>query len=147
MFHVPNPILPGHQPEPRNIAKSILVPFGEYFQIQDDSSTFPSRLSRSSRSARISWIKKCSWCVNTALELCMPEHGKVLDENYERKDSECERSVKEAFETFEVDMRMTDRVNKERVYRELVTMIGEMPQVAGKGTLMGEVFKRFVARP
>ncbi len=37
---------------------------------------------------------KCSWGVNTALTLCTPEQRRVLDENYGKKDLECERKVK-----------------------------------------------------
>ncbi|KAK0212001.1 hypothetical protein IW262DRAFT_346019 [Armillaria fumosa] len=70
-IHVPRrPILPsGTQTiEPYNLAKFVLVALDEYFQIQDDSSTFPSRPSGSGRSARISWIRSVCGAVNTALD-------------------------------------------------------------------------------
>ncbi|KAK0471107.1 putative isoprenoid biosynthesis-related protein [Armillaria novae-zelandiae] len=78
--------------------------------------------------------------VNTALVACMPEQRRVLDENLERKDSECERRILEVFEGPEVDLRMADGVYEERVYRELVVMIGEILEVKGKSILKGEMF-------
>ncbi|KAK0209727.1 hypothetical protein IW262DRAFT_1450718 [Armillaria fumosa] len=68
---------------------------------------------------------KCSWCVNIALRLFTP-----------KQNSECERKVKVVFESPE-----------ERVFRELVAMIGEIPGVVGKSALKGDVLKRFVGRP
>ncbi|KAK0224955.1 farnesyl-diphosphate synthase [Armillaria nabsnona] len=87
---------------PYALAKSILIPLGEYFQIQDDFLDFSGKL------ARISSITSA--------------HG--------RKDSECERRVKEVFESPEVDLR-----KRYGVYGELVE---------GKNTLKKEVFKSFI---
>ncbi len=78
------------------------------------------------------------------LVVCMPEQCQVLDENYGRKDSECERRVKEMFESPEVDLRKWYGVYEERVYEELVAIIGEIPEVEGKSTLKWEVFKSLI---
>ncbi|KAK0432111.1 isoprenoid synthase domain-containing protein [Armillaria borealis] len=87
---------------------------------------------------------KCSWCVNTALAACTPKQRRVLDENHGRKDSECERRVKEVFESPEVDLRKRYGMYEEKVYGELVAMIGEILEVEGKSTLKREVFKSFL---
>ncbi|KAK0214736.1 farnesyl-diphosphate synthase [Armillaria nabsnona] len=91
--------LPRRPHHPYALAKSILIPLGEYFQIQDDFLNFSGKL------ARISSITR-------------------------RKDSECERRVKEVFESPEVDLR-----KRYGVYGELVE---------GKNTLKKEVFKSFI---
>ncbi len=67
--------------------------------------------------------------------MCTSEQRKVLDENYRRKDSECERMVKVVFENPDVDLRERYGVYEEKVYRELIAMIGEIPEVEGKSTL------------
>ncbi len=81
--------------------------------------------------------------MNTALAVCTAEQRKILDENYGRKVSECERRVKEVFESPEVDLRKRYGVYEEKVYGKLVVMIGEIPEVEGKSTLKREVFKSF----
>ncbi len=73
----------------------------------------------------------------------MPEQRRVLDENYRRKDSECERRVKVVFESPEVDLRRRCAVY-EKVYGELVAVIGQIPEVEGKSTLKRDVFKSFL---
>ncbi|KAK0184267.1 hypothetical protein F5146DRAFT_1006758 [Armillaria mellea] len=62
------------------------------------SSTFPARPSRS---------------------------RKILDENYGRKDLEYERRMKEVFESLQVDLRKRYGMYEERIFGELVAMIGE----------------------
>ncbi len=65
----------------------------------------------------------------------MPEQRKVLDENYRRKDSKCKRRVKVVFENPNVDLRERYGVYEEKVYRELIVMIGEIPELEGKSAL------------
>ncbi|SJL08188.1 related to ERG20-farnesyl-pyrophosphate synthetase [Armillaria ostoyae] len=125
--------------EPYALPKSILIPLGEYFQIQGDFVDFsgtPEQIGTDILD------NKCSWCVNTALAVCTPEQRRVLDDNYGRNDPECERRVKVVFESPQVDLRR--RRYEEKVYRELIAMIGEITEVEGKSTLKREVFKSFI---
>ncbi|PBK90970.1 Polyprenyl synthetase [Armillaria gallica] len=93
--HVPQSYPSGTQTiEPYALAKSILIPFGVYFQIQDDFLDFSGTPEQVGKIGTDILDNKCSWCVNTALAVCTPEQRKVLDENYGRKNSECERRVK-----------------------------------------------------
>ncbi|PBK86758.1 terpenoid synthase [Armillaria gallica] len=117
-----------------------------YFQIQDDFLDFSGTPEQIGKIGTDILDNKCSWCVDTALAVCTPEQRKVLDENYGRKYSECERRVKEAFESLEVDLRKQYGVYEEKVYGELVAMIGEIPEVdvKGKSTLKREVFESFI---
>ncbi|PBK64780.1 terpenoid synthase [Armillaria solidipes] len=123
---------------PYALPKSILIPLGEYFQIQGDFLDFsgtPEQIGTDILD------NKCSWCVNTALAVCTPEQRRVLDDNYGRNDPECERRVKVVFESPQVDLR---KRYEEKVYGELIAMIGEITEVEGKGTLKREVFKSFI---
>ncbi len=47
--------------------------------------------------------------MNTTLPVCTPKQQLVLDENYGRKDSECERRVKVVFESPEVVFKLRQR--------------------------------------
>ncbi|KAI0682172.1 isoprenoid synthase domain-containing protein, partial [Cerioporus squamosus] len=67
--------------DPYELAQSILIPLGEYFQVLGKIGTDIID-------------DKCSWCINTALALATPEQRKILDENYGRKDAEAEKRVK-----------------------------------------------------
>ncbi|KAK0223763.1 isoprenoid synthase domain-containing protein [Armillaria fumosa] len=145
MSHVPQSYSSGNQTiEPYALAKSILVPLGEYFQIQDDFLDFSGTPEQIGKIGTDILDNKCSWCVNTALAVCTPEQRRVLDENYGRKDSECERRVKVVFESPEVDLRKRYAVYEEKVYGELIAMIGQISEVEGKSTLKRDVFKSFL---
>ncbi|KAK0496909.1 hypothetical protein EDD18DRAFT_1164530 [Armillaria luteobubalina] len=61
----------------------------------------------------------------------------VLDGIHRRKGSECERRVK-VFDSPDEDLRKRYSVYEERIYGELVAVIGEVPQVEGKSTLKRE---------
>ncbi|PBK94558.1 terpenoid synthase, partial [Armillaria gallica] len=128
------------------LAKSILIPLGEYFQIQDDFLDFSGTPEQIVKIGTDILDNKCSCYVNTTLAVCTLEQQWVLDENYGRKDSECERGVKEVFESSGVDLGKRYGVYDEKVYGELVAMIGEIPEVEGKSTLKRGVFKSFLDR-
>lgn len=90
-------------PENLKQAESILVPMGEYFQVQDDyldNFADPSVLGKIGTDIQ---DNKCSWLVNTALKKCSPEQRKVLDVNYGKKDKECEKKVKEVFNDLQLE--------------------------------------------
>jgi farnesyl diphosphate synthase len=92
---------------------SILIPLGEYFQVQDDFLDCYGKpehigkigtdiLVRASPSvdqhgANMHQDNKCSWNINTALAHATPAQRAVLDEHYGRKNPESEAKVKEVF--------------------------------------------------
>ncbi|KAK0186242.1 hypothetical protein F5146DRAFT_1142552 [Armillaria mellea] len=105
--------------EPYALAKSILIYFGE---IQDDYLAF----SGPSEQIGLDILdKKSPRCVNTALVVYTPEQWRVLDENYGRKDSKCDRRVNVVFESTEVDLSKKYGAYDEKVFGELVAMIGD----------------------
>ncbi len=85
---------------PKNLkqAESILIPMGEYFQIQDDyldNFGLPEHIGKIGTDIM---DNKCSWLVNQALKLASPEQRKVLEEHYGRKDSEHEAHIKKLYD-------------------------------------------------
>ncbi|KAF7354808.1 Fructose-bisphosphate aldolase [Mycena sanguinolenta] len=114
--------------EPYKVALSILLPLGEYCQIQDDFLDLVAP-------------PECSWCVNTALALATPEQRSVLDENYGRKDAAAEARVKEVFEA--VGLREHYAKYEADVYQRLVEMIAGISE-GGELTLKREIFTSFL---
>ncbi|KAK0214247.1 isoprenoid biosynthesis-like protein [Armillaria nabsnona] len=106
-----------------------------YFQIQEDFFDFSGTPEQIGNIGMDIFDNKCSWCVNTMLPVCTPKQQWVLDENYGRKDSECERRVKVVFESPEVDFKWRKRNG---VYE------AKVPEIEGKGRLKTEIFKSFL---
>ena len=85
-------------------ALKILIPLGEYFQIQDDyldAFADPEVLGKVGTDILVSPLasaqmstgpngkdNKCSWNINIALANATPEQRQILDDNYGRKSSE-----------------------------------------------------------
>ena len=84
-------------------AEDILIPMGEYFQVQDDyldNYAHPDQLGKIGTDIQ---DNKCSWLVNQALKSCSKDQRKVLEENYGRKDAGCEKKVKAVFDELQLD--------------------------------------------
>ncbi|KAL8871192.1 MAG: hypothetical protein Q9174_002925 [Haloplaca sp. 1 TL-2023] len=84
-------------------AHDILIPLGEYFQIQDDyldAYGAPEVIGKIGTDIK---DNKCSWMINQALERASPEQRKTLDECYGRKDDDMEKKVKKVFEELELE--------------------------------------------
>ncbi|KAF3985464.1 hypothetical protein FT663_05052 [Candidozyma haemuli var. vulneris] len=83
-------------------AKDILIPLGEYFQIQDDYLDCfgtPEQIGKIGTDIK---DNKCSWVVNQALLKANADQRKLLDENYGKKDDESEARVKKLFNELEI---------------------------------------------
>lgn len=77
------------QNDPYVLAQSILIPLGEYFQVQDDFLNFAQPPQLLGKIGTDIVDNKCSWCVNTTLAPTNSVQRKVLDGNYGRKDGSC----------------------------------------------------------
>lgn len=77
--------------------KDILIPLGEYFQIQDDFLDCfgtPEQIGKIGTDIK---DNKCSWVINQALLIVTPEQRQLLDNNYGKKNDECEQKCKDLF--------------------------------------------------
>jgi farnesyl diphosphate synthase len=84
-------------------ARDVLIPLGEYFQIQDDFLDCFGKPEDIGKIGTDIQDNKCSWVVNTALKIASPEQRKTLDENYGIKDSAKEKVCKDLFSELGID--------------------------------------------
>ncbi|KAJ4473801.1 farnesyl-diphosphate synthase [Lentinula aciculospora] len=152
---------------PYEVAKGILIPLGEYFQIQDDFLDFAGVPAQIGKVGTDIVDNKCSWCINTALSLATSEQRKILNENYgvkptpeekeiskkmaEGKNGEeqgylgdAEKRVKAVFE--EVGLRKIYAEYEESVYKKLIRMIDPIDEgtPGQEGVLKKDVFASFL---
>lgn len=132
--------------DPYALASSILIPLGEYFQIQDDFLDFAGTPAQIGKIGTDIVDNKCSWCINTALALATPAQRTALDENYGQKNSEAERRVKDVFE--QVGVRQKFAAYEEEAYRRVIGLIETIPEgglgADGQVKLQRQVFKSFL---
>ncbi|KAG8628201.1 hypothetical protein KVT40_004074 [Elsinoe batatas] len=122
-------------------AKDILIPMGEYFQVQDDyldNYADPETLGKIGTDIM---DNKCSWLINQALKKASPEQRKVLEENYGRKNKDNEATVKKVFEELKLDQ-VYHEYEEERV-SAIKKMIANVDESEG---LKKEVFEEFLRK-
>ncbi|KAJ7171640.1 isoprenoid synthase domain-containing protein [Mycena crocata] len=136
--------LAGKTVSPYKTALSILLPLGEYFQIQDDFLDFSAPPEQLGKIGTDIVDNKCSWCINTALAVATPEQRAVLDANYGRKDPAAEARVKEVFEA--VGIRERYAKYEADVHKRLVDMIQAIPEGPQPGTMKRAVFTSFLEK-
>ena len=128
---------------PQNLkqAEEILVPMGEYFQVQDDyldNFAHPSVLGKIGTDIQ---DNKCSWLVIQALNKCTPAQRKVLEENYGRKDEQCEKRVQVLYD--ELGLETVYQEYEEAKVADLRQKIGNVDQSQG---LKKGVFEEFLRK-
>lgn len=128
---------------PKNLkqAEDILIPLGEYFQIQDDyldNFGLPEHIGKIGTDIK---DNKCSWLVNQALEIATPEQRQILEENYGQKDDAKEAVIKKLFD----DMKLKERYEEfeERRANELRAKIEQVDESEG---LKKEIFTVFLEK-
>jgi farnesyl diphosphate synthase len=128
---------------PKNLkqAHDILIPLGEYFQIQDDYLDNFGKPEHIGKIGTDIMDNKCSWLINQALEVATPEQKKVLAENYGQKNSEKEAVVKKLFDEMGLEQRYKDY--EEKRVGEIRKMIAEVDETEG---LKKSVFEAFLGK-
>ncbi|KAJ0116259.1 farnesyl pyrophosphate synthetase [Diaporthe amygdali] len=128
-------------PENLKQAEDILIPMGEYFQIQDDyldNFGLPEHIGKIGTDIM---DNKCSWLVNQALAICTPEQRKILDDNYGRKDKDKEAVVKKLYDELKLEQRYKEY--EEKVVSEIKDKIAKIDETQG---LKKGVFEAFLAK-
>lgn len=121
--------------------RDILIPLGEYFQIQDDFLDCfgtPEQIGKIGTDIK---DNKCSWVVNQALLKANAEQRQLLDENYGKKDDESEARVKKLFAELEIPKIYEEYENK--IVGELREKIEQVNESRG---LKKEVLSAFLAK-
>ncbi|KAL1963971.1 hypothetical protein VTN77DRAFT_7646 [Rasamsonia byssochlamydoides] len=122
-------------------AHDILIPLGEYFQIQDDyldAFGSPEVIGKIGTDIQ---DNKCSWLINQALQRATPEQRKVLDEAYGRKNSELEAKVKKIYNELQLE-----QVYKEFEEKRVAELRAQIANVDESEGLKKEVFESFLAK-
>ncbi|KAK5735344.1 Farnesyl pyrophosphate synthetase [Elasticomyces elasticus] len=126
-------------------AEEILIPMGEYFQVQDDyldNFADPETLGKIGTDIQ---DNKCSWLVNQALKKCDGRQREVLEGNYGKKDRECEGRVKEVFG--ELGLEGVYLEYEEKVVGELRDKIANLDESEGlKKTVFEEFLRKIYKR-
>lgn len=126
-------------------ARDILIPLGEYFQIQDDFLDCfgtPEQIGKIGTDIK---DNKCSWVVNKALNKVNQAQRKLLDENYGKKDDESEQRVKDLFKELEIEKDYYQY--EESIVSELKQKIDQVDESRGfkkevLTSFLGKVYKR-----
>ena len=122
-------------------AEDILIPMGEYFQIQDDyldAYGDPAHIGKIGTDIK---DNKCGWLINQALLIATPEQRKVLDDNYGQKDDAKEAKVKKLYKELKLESRYQEY--EEKRVGEIRQMIAS---VSGSEGLRKEVFESFLSK-
>lgn len=128
-------------PENLKQAEDILIPMGEYFQVQDDyldNFGLPEHIGKIGTDIM---DNKCSWLVNQALQIATPEQRKILEESYGRKDKDKEAVIKKLYNDMNLEQRYKDY--EEKVVGEIKEKIAQIDESTG---LKKEVFEEFLAK-
>lgn len=123
------------------LAEDILIPMGEYFQIQDDyldNFGLPEHIGKIGTDIM---DNKCSWLINQALAICTPEQKKILEDNYGRKDKDKEAVVKKLYDELNLEKMYKDY--EEKVVGEIKDKIAKIDESEG---LKKGVFEAFLAK-
>lgn len=123
------------------LAEQILIPMGEYFQIQDDyldNFGLPEHIGKIGTDIM---DNKCSWLVNQALQIATHAQRQVLEANYGRKDKDCEAAVKALFNELKLEQIYLDY--EEKRVGELRAQISKIDESTG---LKKGVFDAFLSK-
>ena len=132
---------------PKNLkqAENILIPLGEYFQIQDDYLDNFGKPEHIGKIGTDIMDNKCSWLVNQALQRATPEQRKVLEENYGHKDKAKETAVKKLYDEMALEQIYKDY--EEKRVAEIREMIAAVDESEGLRrtvfeSFLGKIYKR-----
>jgi farnesyl diphosphate synthase len=88
---------------------------------------------------------KCSWLINQALDRANPEQRKVLDENYGKKNAECEAKIKQLY--IDLDIEGVYKAYEDKSFADLNVLIDQLDESVGVKKLiftefMDKIYKR-----
>lgn len=132
-------------PEDLKQALDILLPLGEYFQVQDDYLDCYGDPAVIGKIGTDIQDNKCGWVINKALQKANADQRKILDENYGVKSAETEAKVKQVFLELNIQQDFLDY--EEKIAAELREKISKVDESRGfKGavleTFLNKIYKR-----
>jgi len=125
-------------------ALDILIPMGEYFQVQDDYLDAYAPPEVLGKIGTDILDNKCSWNINTALKYATPEQRAILDANYGIKNSETEAKVKAVFSQDPINIPARFEKYEAESYERLTALINKIDEQATG--LKKQVFVSFLEK-
>ncbi|KAJ3188041.1 Farnesyl pyrophosphate synthetase [Irineochytrium annulatum] len=122
-------------------ACEVLLPLGEYFQVQDDYLDCYGAPEVIGKIGTDIEDNKCSWLINTALPLCSAEQRALLDASYGQKDPAKVAIVKKVF--VDLDIEGLYKKYEEESYGKVTALINAIKDDTG---LPREMFLKFMQR-
>lgn len=122
-------------------AHDILIPLGEYFQIQDDYLDAYGSPEVIGKVGTDILDNKCSWMINQALDRASPEQRKTLDDCYGRKDSTKEAEVKKIYADLQLEQVYQEY--EEKAVGEIRQRISKVDESHG---LKKDIFESFLSK-
>ncbi|KAH8084134.1 putative ERG20-farnesyl-pyrophosphate synthetase [Filobasidium floriforme] len=130
--------------EAYELALSILLPLGEYFQVQDDYLDCYAPPEVLGKIGTDILDNKCSWNINVALKHATEEQRKQLDEHYGRKSSSSEAIVKSIFSSSNIDIPTKFAAYEKESYERIMGEINKVDEE--KSGMKREVFEEFLRK-
>lgn len=121
-------------------ARAVLIPLGEYFQVQDDFLDCYGDPAIIGKVGTDIEDNKCSWMIVQALQRSTREQRKILDANYGCKDAERVAKIKRVYD--DLNLRKVFGEYEEESYRRLGRLIAEVDDAV----VPREVFASFVRK-
>ncbi|KAG5457871.1 MAG: isoprenoid synthase domain-containing protein [Olpidium bornovanus] len=121
-------------------ARSVLIPLGEYFQVQDDFLDCYGEPAVIGKIGTDIEDNKCSWMIVQALRRATPGQRKVLDANYGCKDAERVAKVKQVYD--DLNLRKVFAEFEEESYRRIGGLIAQVDDAV----VPREVFASFMKK-
>ena len=122
----------------------MLLPLGEYFQVQDDYLDCFGNPEVIGKIGTDIEDNKCGWLINKALSICTPEQRKVLDENYGHKDPAKVEKVKQVYR--DLDMPAVFAKYEEDSFKEITELISKVDTAVLNPAIltdfMAKIYKR-----
>jgi len=119
-------------------ADEICQLLGQFFQIQDDYLDCYGDPEVIGKIGTDIQDNKCGWLVVQALKKCDASQRKIIEENYGKKDKECEKRIKELY--VELDIEGVYKAYEEESYQKLKGII------EGQNLLPHELFGAMLAK-
>ena len=121
-------------------AQSILIPLGEYFQVQDDYLDCYGSPEIIGKIGTDIQDNKCGWLINQALSRCSPQQRRILDENYGKNNESNVEAVKKVYH--ELNMEQIYREYEENSYKRISALIDQIDE----SILPKSMFVKFMNR-
>jgi len=123
-------------------ANEICIKLGQFFQIQDDYLDCYGNPEVIGKIGTDIQDNKCGWLVVQALLKCNEDQRKIIEENYGKKDAECEKKIKQLY--LDLDIEAVYKKYEEESYADLKAIMEDQKVLPEGlfGAMLAKIYKR-----